>query len=892
MARSPGFYYNEIDNTSYLSNIETPKTGTTVAVIGYATKGEYNTPVEITSYSNFVKKFGEPVQDQYSGIAVKRILNNGGKILFVRVLNENNASKSNVIVKNGKDKVNSKIIIKKNSINLSDDGYSAGTILVAKLLSKVIKIRTKINNGVNSSTIISSIKNSLNETKPYSEFKILKDSFTSFNLATSDEEIGPFFVDFTGKNSTSSKLNELKNIKNTSNYYKIFLSSNLNGNDSLRDSNIGLELDPDDENNKYGLKIDDSELVFNLQENSTINDLVEFLSNNNKSGVEVKFIEGTDYSYFLLYKKNGESFTISSDVKNKCLFDNGLLNTSAGENEVECKDYASGKIGIDSKIYKNKEVIGIPVEFVYNETSGTISAIVADGEKHYSIENSTYDFGEKASEVFKEIIYEDYSPKLDYKVYEENKKIIIETDQINTVDLSSFNIIDEDYLRDLTYIFDEKIEYVQGAEAIDENSKDMVKFEAVEYGSGTKGISVEVVKNKNAFDNTETNNIYIKSGNNIENFLNISFDKNNERYFKNIINQEADNGGSRFITVDVKEAGNNNGIVQLEPGVYVLGQSKKQDAVQGNIASEDWEYDYRIGENGVNKDDQEATTSIFTNILDVNGELANDDLYDFDILITPDCIIPEVQTAAIALCEKTMSSIYIIDTPIGIDRDTAIDWHNGKGEGGSAINSTYAAVYWPWLKIYDDITNKNVYVMPSVLMAAQYVYTDKVGPWNATAGVTFGSIPALDIEKYPNKIDRDALYTNGNVINPFIKQNNGTILAYGEKTTQRIDSTLSKIHTRRTLIKIRKELKSVLNGFIFKQGIGENIKLMNSYATTILDRYKSNKAIASYRVDTSRNTTASLQQDVVYIDVFVTPVGCIEEVNISFTLDKGNETVN
>lgn len=904
MARSPGFYYNEVDNTAYLNNnIEAAKVGTTVAVIGYASKGEFNTPVEITSYSNFVKKFGEPIQDQYSGMAVKRILNNGGTVLFVRV-GDNNALESNVIIKNGNKEVKSKIVFNKSDVKYNEHGYDSGKTYIANLGNKLIKVKTSVDRGISRANLINSIKNSLKETKAYTEYKIDNKQF-SFNIVNSfDETIyGPYFVDLASAKTSSDRLNALNNaIKNSANYYRIVVK----GSDGVLTEGSLLNTLSEDETN-YGFKLlGDKKITVSLSSSNTIGELETKVKNALQEAildnVVFKFVNDIENSYFLLYSKTGEDLSFGQDGLDdvKPLFNNNYEITNISNETYKESQFGvsiEGGIGINSIVLKNDNNATNNITFKYND--GTF--VLESSTKPYCIEKADYEFLDVATNCITLILKEEASERVGYNVTEENKKIVITTDTTNKVPLvfSSDELITEyndKFIGNLLSLFDldKDISYIDGKTEVPDEERDMIKVSSVEKGSSTKGIIFEVVENTNSFDGTKTNDIYVRNGNNVESFLNVTFKEGDERYFVNVINQTAENGGSRLINVAIKrpENANPNTPVELKPGVYVLGQPKDKDSVLNETASDGWDYDYQIGTNGIASNEEDAKT-YFCGVLTLESDLANDDLYDFDILITPDCIEEEVQTAAIELCESTMGAIYIADTPIALDKEDAIDWHNGKGENrSSAINSTYAAVYWPWLKVYDDISGKNVYVMPSVLMAAQYVYTDKVGPWNAPAGTSYGSIPAIDIERYPNKLDRDDLYTNGNVINPFKKYNDGTILAFGEKTTQRIDSTLSKIHTRRTLIRIRKELKAVLNGFIFKQGIAENVKLMKAYATTILDKFKSNKAIATYRVDTSRNTTASMQQDIIYVDVFVTPVGCIEEVNISFTLDKGNETVN
>ena len=279
----------------------------------------------------------------------------------------------------------------------------------------------------------------------------------------------------------------------------------------------------------------------------------------------------------------------------------------------------------------------------------------------------------------------------------------------------------------------------------------------------------------------------------------------------------------------------------------------------------------------------------------MNSGLSNKDLYAWHILITPDNITEEVQDAAINLCEYMEDAIYIADPPQGLSRDKVIKWHNGKYARSSALQSNYTCTYWPWLKVYDSASGKYSWTMPSVLMAAQFCRTDNwYAPWYAPAGETCGLISsAIDIENYPNKNDRDQLYLDQNRINPFIRLRNGNILAFGEKTCQRKNSTLTKIHTRRMLCALKHDLRNSIKGFLFLPTMAENISSIRGIVTAIMEDVKVNGGVTSYTVicDETNNTTETLQQDILNIAVSCVPTGCLEQVEITFTLNKSAETV-
>ena len=446
---------------------------------------------------------------------------------------------------------------------------------------------------------------------------------------------------------------------------------------------------------------------------------------------------------------------------------------------------------------------------------------------------------------------------------------------------------------------------------VDAEKNDMIVFTAREKGSGTNNVGIEIYTSVSPIDEvTKTHYIDIfVDGAKKETWEDVSYNKDDENYFANLINADPENGGSKYVNVEVIQNSqeveikvpdtatlNSSGIVYL--GTPINSSSISYSNSSANNITEYGKYDYMLGNDGKPTDGDNAK-DLFMEAMDTETSgLANKDLYSWHILITPDDGQDEdVQNEAIKLCEFMEEGIYIADPPSGLSRDSVIKWHNGAFHRSTPLQSNYCCTYWPWLKVYNAIESKYQYVMPSIIMAAQFCKVDNsYAPWYAPAGQTNGYCStALDLEvnskdkRYPNKTDRDNLYLDQNRINPFLKLRNGEILAYGEKTCQRKNSTLTKIHTRRMLIALKKDLNSVIKSYIFQPTMSENINKIKSNVTTIMEEYKAGGAIDSYVVDTSMNTTETLQQDILYIAISCVPVGCIEQVEITFTLNKSAE---
>ena len=414
----------------------------------------------------------------------------------------------------------------------------------------------------------------------------------------------------------------------------------------------------------------------------------------------------------------------------------------------------------------------------------------------------------------------------------------------------------------------------EGVSGTDLSVVDTITFISREFGEGTAGIGISFTDETNPVDGKVTNTITVYNGSEKEVFTDVSFDTQEDRFFFDIINDKEENGGSKFIRIDyTKESSGTKLIVPVNKGIIYLGTPFGE----GSTAT--------IGNNGIVENDYDEN-ELFCAAMDTKESgLSNKELYTWHILIHPDCIREPVQDAAIALCEFMEDGFTIVDPPESSTKKQAIEWHNSRG-----FNTSYAASYWPWCKVYDNHINKYSWIMPSIVMAAQYCKVDdSYGPHYAPAGETNGLVNIVtDIEYYPNKNDRDEMYLGQNRLNPFIKLRNGDVVCYGEKTLFRKNSTLTKIHTRRMLIAIKKALQNTIKGYIFLPTMAENISTIRSTVTAIMEQYRANGGVSSYKVicDETNNTTETLQQDILNIAVSLVPTGCLEQIEIEFSIDK------
>ena len=946
--QSPGIYVHEYDNTAF----ENPKatSGTTVAIVGYAKKGPIGKPTMIASWAEFTSTFGKPIEGYYSGISVKNILGAGGTVLFTRVA-DSSASPSNYIVKNAIAGTKGYVkFARESDILIGTNGYKNGSIYNVEVTdadgnSKVFYVRSPkegkfTQNSIYSQLLQQNVEGGTPGTYEAKINKAIAPGLYSFTVDGSEvSDFGDVFVNLATSNTESLFAEAIeKAIMTGSNATCVLrLSKANNGFGSPFATEDAMEISGV---KKFQMSINGGApytIEISLSATDTFEDLAAKLnakcSNYNVNVIiqQVKF--GEDYFpalvFVLMNKGSGNSISISSipaesvnvvvDPETGSVTNTNQLFLSSNYDSVsniEGFEPAEDNGEFSVKVYSAEETAnsdnllnGFSVEYDENINSIIFKTEAIGPEA--SIEVKAGSLGKDLFKTNTVLIGKvDGQNYLNVNIKRgSDKKIYFESiDNLAAPSLSNADNEEDSAYLDLLTIEKNPSDYesvgfeppVEGNDAVDASNRDMVVFTSKENGSATNNIVVEVYSSTSPVDGSVKHDLTIKvDGLLKETYENISYNYADvDNRFDTIINESADNGGSNIINVTVVKNDYQDENVQLPDGVYYIGKPNTPEDVakEADVSYSAYNlYDYTLGTDGIPSDDGSA---LFEEAMKAGtSELANKDLYDFHILITPDDISEVVQNAAVALCEDREDAIAIIDPPIGLTVKGVVNWHNGRGFGRStALTSNYAATYWPWCKIYENTSGKAKYtwVMPSVVMAAKYVTVDKTaGCWYAPAGEANGQLAVADIETYPNKLDRDEMYVDYNRVNPITKFKDGSIIVYGEKTLQRINSVLTKVHTRRMLVQIRKQCREALRGYIFMPNTPDYLGKISSNMTAILEGYKAGGGLAYYRVvcDETNNPTEIRQQDIVNVDVVCVPEGTIEEINISLTLNKSEEAV-
>ena len=266
--------------------------------------------------------------------------------------------------------------------------------------------------------------------------------------------------------------------------------------------------------------------------------------------------------------------------------------------------------------------------------------------------------------------------------------------------------------------------------------------------------------------------------------------------------------------------------------------------------------------------------------------LSNQDEYDINMILAPGIISrlhAGVASKIIDVCEDRSDCFAIID-PVEYGKNivNATDQADGK-------DSSYAAMYWPWVKVPDSkVSGTARWVPPSVVMAGVYAFNDKVAqPWFAPAGLNRGVIQtAIQAERKLTKNDRDTLYNSS--VNPIATFPGQGVCVFGQKTLQKKMSALDRVNVRRLLIKVKKFIASSSRFLVFEQNTSATRRRFLSIVNPYLETVQSQSGLTAFRVvmDETNNTPDTIDRNQLVGQLFLQPARTAEFIVLDFTIQR------
>ena len=272
--------------------------------------------------------------------------------------------------------------------------------------------------------------------------------------------------------------------------------------------------------------------------------------------------------------------------------------------------------------------------------------------------------------------------------------------------------------------------------------------------------------------------------------------------------------------------------------------------------------------------------------------LGNPESYDFNLLAIPGFTSGAVIGQALQFCENRGDVLFLVDPPQGMRPQQVIEWHNGMlpeiSELAAAINSSYGALYWGWLKISDQFNGGTIWVPPCGHVASVFARTAReTEQWFAPAGLNRGRLlTAIDVEYNPTLGERDALYGSGNAVNPIVKFVQDGITIWGQRTLQRKASALDRVNVRMLLIYVKKNLQRSLRSFIFEPNDRTTRKQVTSTCDGFLADIVARRGLTAYKVvcDDTNNTPERVDRNELWVTVFLQPTRVAEFIALNLVI--------
>ena len=338
--------------------------------------------------------------------------------------------------------------------------------------------------------------------------------------------------------------------------------------------------------------------------------------------------------------------------------------------------------------------------------------------------------------------------------------------------------------------------------------------------------------------------------------------------------------------------------VGVEMGVEAAATPRFVKLIAGTyeLAGGDSGYTGGTVDGVIDQPDTSTEAALIGNAASKTGIYAlDDDSLNISIACIPGITDDDVQNALITLGESSKNFLALISPPYAIGEvQDAVDWINGKGIRTAAVNSSYAAAYWPWVQVFNSFAAAEEWFDPAIFAARQCVFTDAVSdPWFAPAGLNRGRLTKpTDTEKATNQGDRDTLYSNA--INPVTKDPTGGIVIFGQKTTQRTPTALDRVNVRRLMIFVRKTLLQLGKPFQFEpndQFTWENVEnVINPFLSDLIAR----RAIVegAVKCNSTTNTPLRVDRNELWCSVSIKPTKAAETIVFEVNLTSQSATIN
>jgi phage tail sheath protein FI len=422
--------------------------------------------------------------------------------------------------------------------------------------------------------------------------------------------------------------------------------------------------------------------------------------------------------------------------------------------------------------------------------------------------------------------------------------------------------------------------------ALASGSVSNIRFEITNPNTGSGTFNLVIRRG----DDTNTNKIVLETWNNL------TLDPNSPRFISkvvgnqllsyNSITNQIDVTGdypnqSRYVRVKAVNSLtpnylNSNGIAQPQyTGSIPSSQSGSFTGATGTVNAI-----INLNENIAQTNTQGLASSDYNNMIAL---MSNADFYQYNVIFTPGLIASyhaSQVNSLIANSQNRGDCLYIPDM---------VEYSSNVASAVSAAQSfdnSYAATYWPWVRLADSSTGKLVWAPASTVIPGVYAHNDRVSaPWFAPAGINRGGLGTVSYAQYKlTQAERDTLYANN--INPIATLPKQGVVVFGQKTLQKSQSALDRVNVRRLMIELKGYIRQIADTIVFEQNTITTRNVFLSKVTPYLENIQQKQGLYAFKVvmDESNNGPAVIDQNQLIGQIYIQPTRTAEFISLDFIL--------
>jgi hypothetical protein len=263
--------------------------------------------------------------------------------------------------------------------------------------------------------------------------------------------------------------------------------------------------------------------------------------------------------------------------------------------------------------------------------------------------------------------------------------------------------------------------------------------------------------------------------------------------------------------------------------------------------------------------------------------LKNRDAYQFNVLFTPG-LTNDLHTSQISeIIQNTQDrgdNLFVMDlVTYGEGVQSVIGQANSR-------DTSYAASYYPWVRVQDPATGRQIWAPASTVIPGVYAFNDKVAaPWFAPAGINRGGLNTVIRAQYKlTQANKDDLYESN--INPLASLPKEGVVVFGQKTLQKEASALDRVNVRRLMIELKNYIRQIADTVVFEQNTAATRNSFIAKVTPYLQIIQQKQGLYAFKVimDDTNNGPDVIDRNQLIGQIYIQPTRTAEFISLDFIL--------